>query len=168
MRMSLLALAALAVLWFGASTALRAAPYINDITTTPDDPPKFRKLAEMQKGRDMSYPASFAEAQKKAYPDLAPLRMPVSPDQAFAEVGRAARSMPRWEIVTEDPKGRVLEAIARTRLMRFKDDVVVEVRPDGSGSAVHMRSKSRLGKSDLGANAARIRRFFAVLSAPAR
>jgi uncharacterized protein (DUF1499 family) len=67
--------------------------------------------------------------------------------------------MPRWTVVYEDAATRVLEAVAITGLMRFRDDIVIVVRPAAGGSAVHMRSKSRLGKSDLGANAERIRAF---------
>ena len=58
----------------------------------------------------------------------------------------------------------MLEVVATTRLMHFKDDVAVEVRPEGTGSSVHMRSKSRVGKGDLGANAKRIRMFLSELS----
>jgi uncharacterized protein (DUF1499 family) len=165
MKILLFSLAAALVLWAGSRSGLRAAPLINDITTTPDDPPRYRKIAEMRSGNDYAYPAAFAAVQKKGYPDLAPLKLPLSPDQAFAKVAESARAMPRWRIVSEDAKAGVLEAVASTRIMRYKDDVVIEVRPDGKGAAVHMRSKSRLGKGDLGANAARIRRFFEALAA---
>jgi uncharacterized protein (DUF1499 family) len=78
---------------------------------------------------------------------------------SFAAPVAAAKRMPRWTVVYEDAATRVLEAVAITGLMRFRDDIVIVVRPAAGGSAVHMRSKSRLGKSDLGANAERIRAF---------
>jgi uncharacterized protein (DUF1499 family) len=68
-----------------------------------------------------------------------------------------------WEIVATAPAEGRLEATARTRWFGFRDDVVVRVRPDGSGSRVDVRSVSRVGRSDLGTNARRIERFLAAL-----
>lgn len=138
--------------------AAACAPRINDVTTTPDDPPRFRRLA------DEGYPPGNAAAQRAAYPRLAPIPRAEPPAAAFAAAAAAARRMPRWEVVREDAAARALEAVATTRLARFKDDVVVEVRPAGGGSAVHVRSKSRLGKGDFGANAARIEAYAAELA----
>jgi uncharacterized protein (DUF1499 family) len=84
-------------------------------------------------------------------------------DETFRRVVAAARRMPAWEVTRADPAGRTLEGIATSRLFRFQDDFVVEVRPQGDGSVIHMRSKSRDGKGDIGANAARIKAFFASL-----
>jgi uncharacterized protein (DUF1499 family) len=125
-------------------------PAINDITTDPDDPPAFASLP--------AYPPEFAATQREAYPDLAPLRVAQPPAEAFAAAAGAARGL-GWEIVREDAAAGVLEATDTTRVFRFVDDVVVRVRPDGDGSRVDLRSKSRDGKGDLGANAARIRAF---------
>lgn len=133
-------------------------PRINDVTTTPDDAPRFRRRPEP------GYPPGNAAAQREAYPDLAPIARPEPPAAAFAAAAAAARRMPRWEIVLEDPDARVLEAVATTRLLRFKDDIVLEVRPAPAGSELHLRSRSRLGKADFGANAARIRAFAAELA----
>jgi len=72
------------------------------------------------------------------------------------------------EIVREDPSARVIEATDTTRIFRFVDDVAIRVRPDGDGSRVDVRSRSRDGKGDLGANAARIRAFGDELAASAR
>ena len=146
---------------------LRRYPVINDVTTTPEDPPRFRKIAALpaHKGRDLSYPAHFSDPQRAAYPDLAPSGLQEPPEKAFPKVEAAARSMAGWEIVSADPSSGVLEAVALTRLLRFRDDVVIELRASGAGSAVHMRSRSRLGRSDFGANAARIRAFLRALAA---
>lgn len=141
--------------------ASACAPLINDITTTPDDPPSFRRVALLpeNRGRDMTYSINNISRQRKAYPDLKPIVRSDPPESAYEAVLVAVRRMPRWNIIAVDAAARVIEAVATTGMLRFKDDVVIEVRPKGTGSAVHLRSKSRSGKGDLGANAARIRAF---------
>lgn len=150
----------LAALWLTACAAR-----INDITTTPDDPPSFRRAALLpeNRGRDMTYPLSNIGPQRKAYPDLKPLGRDDAPESAYEAALAAAKRMPRWTIVAADAAARVIEAAASTAVLRFKDDVVIEVRPNGSGSAVHVRSKSRLGRGDFGANADRIRAYLKEL-----
>jgi len=145
---------------------LACAPRINDVTTTPDAPPSFRAAARLpaNRGRDMAYPPGNAARQFEGYPDLKPAARSGPPAGAYTAALAAARRMPRWNVIAEDAEAFVIEAVATTGLLRFKDDVVIEVRPQGSGSAVHVRSKSRLGRSDLGANAARIRAYLAELS----
>ncbi|MDX6770774.1 MAG: DUF1499 domain-containing protein [Elusimicrobiota bacterium] len=135
--------------------AASCAPLINDVTTTPDDPPRFRALP--------AYPPANAAVQRKAYPDLAPLARPEEPAKAFAAAAAAARRMPRWEVVYEDAATLALEAVAVTGLLRFKDDVVVRVTPGPAGALVHARSRSRVGKGDLGANAARLEAYLLEL-----
>jgi uncharacterized protein (DUF1499 family) len=144
----------------------RSVPRINDITTDTDNPPKFVHAGTLaaNRGRDMSYPGiEFATQQKAGYPTLAPLRLPVGIDEAFRRVEAAARDMAEWELTRVDLGTHSIEGVATTALFRFQDDFVIEVRPEANGSAVHMRSKSRDGKGDLGANAARIEAFFAKL-----
>ena len=141
-------------------------PRINDITTDPVNPPQFVKAGSLagNRGRDMKYPgASFTEQQRAGYPDLAPLALSVPADEAFKKVQAAARQMPDWEITRVDAAARALEGVATTRLFQFKDDFVIEVRPQDATSVVQMRSKSRDGQGDIGANAARIKAFFAQL-----
>ena len=161
-----LALAGLA--GFGAYQAQKY-PMINDITTTPEAAPQFRKIALLpeHKDRDLSYPASFAALQTKAYPDLAPLSLAADPARALACIRETASRRTGWTIVSVDPAAGVVEAVAITPLMRFADDVVIEVRAASGkpGSVVHMRSRSRLGKGDFGANAQRIREFLAGVRA---
>jgi uncharacterized protein (DUF1499 family) len=136
-------------------------PPINDITTDPADPPAFAKAAEAEpnRGRDMDYPGeAFATQQRAAYPSLAPIELPVPPAEALARAERAARQL-GWEVVAVQPEAGTLEARQTSRLFRFVDDVVVRVRPSGAGSRVDVRSRSRDGRGDLGANAARIQAF---------
>jgi uncharacterized protein (DUF1499 family) len=141
-------------------------PRINDITTDTENPPSFASAQSLPEnaGRDMAYPGEeFARQQKAGYPNLAPLSLAMPPDQAFSRVQLAARAMETWKITREDAAARVLEGYDTTPLFRFKDDFVIEVRPADSGSVVQMRSKSRDGKGDVGANAKRIESFFARL-----
>ena len=142
-----------------------SVPTINDITTDPDDPPVFlaARGPAANARRDLSYPgASFAEKQREAYPDLAPLHLDVPKLVAFAQARRTAVGL-GWEFTAMDPLGGTFEAIDVTRVFRFVDDIVVRVRATGATSVVDVRSKSRDGRGDLGANAARIRVFLAAL-----
>ena len=150
--------------WSWAQRA-RAVPPIHDITTDPDDPPAFVAILPLRAGA--SNPPEYAGAetaaqQRRAYPDLAPVELPVPPATAFARARDAATSM-GWELVAADSAAGRVEATATTRWFGFKDDVVVRVRPSGAGSRVDVRSKSRVGGSDVGANAARIREYVARL-----
>ena len=141
-------------------------PRINDITTDTDSPPQFVAASTLEGnvGRDLQYPGqSFAQQQRTGYPDLEPLRLEVSPDAAFTRVRTAAHTMPDWEITREDANARVIEGVATSWLFHFKDDFIIEVRARDGGSVVQMRSKSRDGKGDVGANAARIKVFFESL-----
>lgn len=140
-------------------------PLINDITTDLADPPQFLKCAQLEanRGRDMSYPESFGEQQRAGYPDLAGRTLPVGPEQAIDRARAALESLPGTEVIDVDFGTGRLEAISVSRVFRFVDDVVVRVRPEGAGSKIDMRSKSRVGKGDLGANAARIEGFMLAL-----
>ncbi|HZR82638.1 MAG TPA: DUF1499 domain-containing protein [Candidatus Binatia bacterium] len=150
------------------ASAGRGAPAINDFTTDLDDPPAYRQaaLASANSGRDMGYPSDFATQQRACCADLRPARLPVAPDQAFARARRTAEAMPSWEIVAADPTTGTIEAVATSKVFGFHDDVVIRVRPDGGGSRIDMRSKSRDGRGDLGANANRIRAYVTAVEAP--
>ena len=142
-------------------------PRINDITTDPANPPTFVHAGTLpaNEGRDMAYPGeAFAAQQREAYPDLAPLTLGADPGAVMSAAARIVRETPRWEITRQDDAQGELEGVATSMIFRFKDDFIVTVAPAAAGgSIVQMRSKSRDGKSDLGANAARIREFFARL-----
>lgn len=156
--------AVVTLLLIGALALLLRFPPINDVTTTPDEPPSFRAAPP----GDAPYPEAFADMQRRAYPDLAPLASSRPAVEAFALASRAAREMPSWEVVLHDDSLRVLQAVAMTRLVWFRDDVVVEVRPGsggGEGSEVHVRSRARLRWADFGMNARRIRSYLANVRA---
>jgi uncharacterized protein (DUF1499 family) len=153
-----------AVVFVTLTVRTHGVPAINDFTTNPADPPSFKEAARIpaNAGRDLAYPASFAAIQRACCADLAPLRLPLPPDRAFANALGVASSM-GWEVTAKDPADGRIEAVATTRLFGFHDDIAIRVRPDGDGSVVDMRSKSRDGKGDLGTNAARIRAFTTAL-----
>lgn len=136
------------------------APMINDVTTSPDAPPSYRALAEVpaNHARDMSYPVPNAAIQRRAYPDLEPMAVGASAERALAAARSAALDL-GWDVVAVDQGDSTLEATATTRLLRFVDDVVVRVRATDTGAIIDVRSKSRLGRGDLGTNAVRIRAF---------
>ncbi len=143
-------------LW--AASGGRGKPRINDITTDTRDPPPFGALqsAEANAGRDMAYPAAFAAEQRLGYADLAPVETALSPAEARERAAKVATAL-GWTVVATTATG--IEATQTSRLFRFVDDVVVRVRPHASGSIVDVRSRSRVGRGDLGVNAARIRAF---------
>jgi uncharacterized protein (DUF1499 family) len=148
----------------------RSVPSIHDITTDTEHPPEFVTLRSVREGtpNGAAYGgAAVATEQKQGYPDLAPLTLPVPPDRDFTLVVATARSL-GWNIVSASSAEGRLEATDTTRWFGFKDDVVVLVAPAPNGSRVDVRSVSRVGRSDLGVNARRIRAFLAALSARAR
>lgn len=154
--------------WLRAATGV---PPIHEISTDLSAPPPFVAIREIRertpglnppeyvaeqqvRGKAMSVP----QMQRESYPDLQPLILQTTPDQAFVRVEAAARAL-GWEIVAAVPDEGRLEATDTTRFFGFKDDVVVRLRTEGGATRVDVRSKSRVGLGDAGANAARVRAF---------
>lgn len=138
----------------------RAAP-IHDITTDLVNPPEFEVLDETRAGarNTLEYGGpDTAAAQTASYPEIGPLNTDLSPDAAYQRALAVAEDM-GWEIVAADAERRRFEATARTRVFYFADDVVVVVSALGDGSRIDIRGVSRVGRSDQGVNAARIRAF---------
>lgn len=167
----LLAVVLLAVLVVGLPLrfikAVRAVPRIHDITTDTERPPAFVAIGERRRGapNPPEYAgAEVAALQRRGYPDLGPVTFAASPERVLAAAEAVARDL-GWEIVALVPGEGRLEATATTAWLRFRDDVVIRVAAAGTGSRVDMRSKSRMGRSDLGVNAQRIRAFLGALSA---
>ena len=153
--------------WFPVQMALRAKalPAIHDISTDLSNPPAF--VAVLPLRAEAANPAAYggaevAAAQRSAYPDIAPLTLAISPDDAHARALAGARKM-GWQIVAFDAASGRIEATATTFWFGFKDDVVIRVSAIGGASRVDVRSVSRVGKSDAGANAARIRAYLASI-----
>lgn len=146
----------------------RSVPPIHDITTDLANPPQFVAVVALRAGSpnplDRAAPADLAELQAKAYPDLAPLSLQAQPGKVFDAAREVAHDM-GWEIVAATPETGLIEATATTSLLHFKDDVAIRVTEKDGGAVVDVRSVSRVGKSDLGANAERIRAYLAALKA---
>ncbi len=156
----LIGLAVIAVPLQWMRTAQRVPP-IHDITTDTEDPPPFVKVLERRK--DAANPAEYggpevAAQQKAGYPDLGPLILDLPPDQAFQHALVAAAEM-GWEIIDANLVEERIEATDTTFWFGFKDDIVIRVMPSSRGSRIDVRSLSRVGKSDVGANAKRIQAY---------
>jgi len=149
------------------SLQYRKLPPIHDITTDPIDPPRFEALASLRSsdGANTAVYAGLysAEQQRKAYPDIEPVQLEIPVDRAYAVTLRLVNKR-KWLVIDErapqPPRGiGRIEAVARTPIMGFREDVSIRVSPDGEDSRVDIRSSSRYFDSDLGSNAARVTRF---------
>jgi uncharacterized protein (DUF1499 family) len=150
----------------------RKLPKIHDITTDPIDPPRFEALAPLRNG-DGTNTAVYAglysaEQQQKFYPDIEPVQLEIPVDRAYA-IALKLVNRRKWLIIDERPPqpprriGRI-EAVARTPIMGFREDISIRVQPDGEDSRIDVRSASRYFDSDLGSNASRVTKFTEELS----
>lgn len=143
----------------------KSVPPIHDISTDTVTPPQFVAVLPLRADAPNTAVYSGAELatqQREAYPDIQTLSLTLTPQQAFAAALDAARGMD-WEIVSEAPAEGRIEATATTFWFGYKDDVVVRVAAADVGSKIDVRSVSRVGQRDLGANAKRIRAYLAAL-----
>lgn len=157
-------LAAAAMPLLGLYTA-KTVPFIHDISTNTTRPPEF--VAVLPLRADASNPSSYggpevAAAQKAGYPELRTQMLDVAPADAFARAEKVARDM-GWEIVAAVPQAGRIEATDTTFWYGFKDDIVIRIEAESEASRIDIRSVSRVGKSDVGKNAARIRAFVKAL-----
>src|SRR3954447_16306733 len=153
----------------------RKLPAIHDITTDPIDPPRFDALARLRTG-DGANTAVYAglysaEQQRQFYPDIEPIDLEIPVDRAYA-IALQLVNKRKWLVIDErapqPPRsvGRI-EAVARTPIMGFREDVSIRVVADGDDSRVDIRSASRYFDSDLGSNAARVTKFIDDLNTAA-
>ena len=142
------------------------APLINDITTDLEDPPAFVAANELPAnvGRDMSYPAGFADQQRASYGHLGGKTVSQPPDVVFRQITEMLDRMDNVRIVDASPEDGRVEAEFVSTVFRFVDDVVIRVRAAERGSLVDVRSKSRDGKGDMGINASRIESLLTVIN----
>lgn len=150
--------------WSGVKKA-RSLPFIHDITTDTQDPPAFVAIRPLR--ADAPNPVDYegedvARQQREGYPDLASVTLAAAPDAVFEQALATAEDM-GWEIVAAEASEGRIEATDTTFWFGFKDDVVIRIEAAGNGSRLDMRSKSRVGRSDVGANAARIRGYLQSL-----
>lgn len=146
-----------------AGRALRL-PVLNDITTDLDDPPVFSTARATLAARDGRAPPDLDRrrrtAQERAYPAIKTIVLDSEPEEAFQIVAKAVKTL-KWRVIEEvhpdDRRGLGrIEAVVETRLMRFSDDITIRLRWTGTETRVDVRSVSRIGRHDLGTNAARI------------
>ena len=142
----------------------RKLPPIHDVTTDPINPPRFEALARLRSG-DGANTAVYAglysaEQQHLAYPEIEPVELEIPVNRAYA-IALQLVNKRKWLVIDERapqperPIGRI-EAVARTPIMGFREDVSIRVTPNGEDSRVDIRSSSRYFESDLGSNATRI------------
>jgi uncharacterized protein (DUF1499 family) len=155
-------------------------PAIYDITTDPIDPPRFDAIARLRPrdANPVTYAGLYtAEQQRTAYSDIEPDMTGVSPQEAY-DAAMKVITKRKWHVVDARPpqgtapRDGLIEAIARTPILGFRDDVAVRVRATHEGARIDVRSASRYGRHDLGANAARVRALIEdiddVLATPAK
>ncbi|MFB6416218.1 MULTISPECIES: DUF1499 domain-containing protein [Bradyrhizobium] len=166
-----------AILAYPAYLALqyRKLPAIHDITTDPIDPPRFDALARLRTGEGTNtavYAGLYsAEQQRHFYPEIEPVELEISVDRAYA-IALQLVNKRKWIIIDErapQPPRRIgrIEAVARTPIMGFREDVSIRFVADGDDSRVDIRSASRNFDSDLGSNAARVKKFIDDLNTAA-
>jgi len=156
----------LALLAYPAYLGMKAArlPWIYDITTDPIDPPRYDALSRLRPrdANPIAYSGLYAaEQQRKAYPDVGPLATNATPQAAY-DAALAVVNKRKWRVVdARAPQvGRReghIEAVARTPIMGFRDDISIRVRAETDGARIDARSSSRYGSFDFGANASRVR-----------
>ena len=140
-------------------------PAIYDVTTDPIDPPRFEAIARLRPrdANPVNYAGLYAaEQQREAYADIEPDVTDASPQEAY-DVALKVVTKRKWRVVDARPpqatpaRDGLIEAIARTPILGFRDDVVVRVRATPEGARIDVRSASRYGRHDLGTNASRVR-----------
>lgn len=155
---------------------VRSVPFIHDISTDVQNPPRFegvlaaRDAYSAERGEemnDLNYTPDIALQQQAGYPDIEPLIVAAPPAEVYEKAEALAEAM-EWEFVTQDAQAGFIEATATSQFYQFKDDIVIRLTPTGSGTSVStrvdMRSASRVGRSDVGVNAARIKEYLAALT----
>ncbi|MGY3483943.1 hypothetical protein ACVW1C_001826 [Bradyrhizobium sp. USDA 4011] len=153
----------------------RKLPRIYDVTTDAIDPPKFEALARLRTGEGTN-PAAYAglysaEKQRAAYPDIETVELETPVDRAYEMTLRLVNRR-KWLVIdarAPQPPRRIgrIEAVARTPIMGFREDVSIRVTPDEEDSRVDIRSASRYFDADLGSNAARVKKLIEDLNTAA-
>ncbi len=146
----------------------KSVPFIHNISTDVVNPPAFNKVAEIRTAEHnpLAYDTdSLASVQQAAYPDVKTLLTDLSIADAHARALKIVESE-GWEVVSSNLEAGTIEATESTLIWGFKDDVVIRISEQGGKRAVDLRSVSRIGQSDLGANAKRISTFLSAFAAP--
>ena len=146
-------------------------PPIHDISTNRINPPTFVAVAQLRAdapntlvygGSNNMTPEQLIQLTNEAYPDLTTQRYSDSASTIFQKALEAVDEL-GWELVDADADAGRIEATDTTFWFRFKDDIVIKIEQQGSATVVDARSVSRVGTGDVGANAIRLRKLFALL-----
>lgn len=144
----------------------RTSPFIHDVSTDLANPPEFVAIVEARgngKFNSLERTVEVGELQQAGYPELGGLFVDRLPGQVF-EVALATAQAQGWAIVAVSPELGLIEASATTLVLNFTDDVVIRVADVDGKAMVDVRSASRVGMSDMGANAKRIKAYLAALA----
>jgi Protein of unknown function (DUF1499) len=163
-----LALAALLLAWpaYQGFTATQL-PAVNDVTTDVAEPPSFSRSRAALDARQGYLPPEFdrqrAPEQWEEYADLRTILLEQPPEDVMVLAQRAATNL-GWQVVdTASPAGRTgvgrVDAVTRSLLFRFPDDITIRVRAGAGETRIDLRSASRMGRHDFGSNAQHIRDF---------
>jgi hypothetical protein len=152
-------------------------PPINDVSTDLASPPTFLLSTKARAAREGAEPPPSSEAtraaQRAAYPDLETVRVEMDSTEAYRLALRAASDL-GWSIVDSEPPNlagdgsALIEATDRSLFFGFVSDIAIRIRPGATRTAIDIRSVSRVGNHDFGANARRVRRFIAAVKEAAR
>jgi uncharacterized protein (DUF1499 family) len=166
-KKGLIVLVVVTVVLTGTVLAMSATfPIINDVTTDPERPPVFFTAPKGKRAPaldTMSYNPGFAPMQRRSYPKVQPLLVSGEPESVCARARDVAQRRMGWSLVADDAEAGRFQAVAITKFFKFHDDVVVTCDPVAGGTEINVRSRSRVGKSDFGANAKRITAFLEEL-----
>ena len=145
-------------------------PRLYDVTTDPASPPAFDRIAKIRQGQanPVHYEASFGPLQLAAYPDIKPLQVSRSIVEVYSAVRETVKAL-NWKVIDEQSpqtaKTGYIEAVDRTWIFGFTDDVAIRVTGSPKAAKIDIRSSSRFGQHDLGRNARRIRHFMTDIKA---
>ncbi len=148
-------------------TKAGAFPRINDVSTDLNEVPKFVEAPKLpaNAGRDMGYPETYKDLARKHYPDLTTKVLPGTPNVVMDRVKNLFDQRSYITITRDDRQANEMELVCESGIFHFQDDVILRFRANRLATTVDMRSKSRDGKGDAGANAARIRDYFRAFQA---
>lgn len=143
---------------------LKSVPVIHDISTDSHTPPRFYRALQLRTAahNPLNYTQEVAALQQQAYADIQPLIIAMNVDGTYQLVRRSLETL-GLQIHYEDKQQGHLEATATSRLFGFTDDIVVRLNYEETGTRIDIRSASRVGRSDLGANAQRIRAIMRLI-----
>ncbi|WP_372738313.1 DUF1499 domain-containing protein [Neptunomonas sp.] len=144
----------------------KSLPFLHQVSTDTVNPPPFQAIVALrgEGSNTLEYASEMlAPLQQAAYPEVQPIISELNTEQAFTKAVEVAKGL-GWEIVANSTEQGIIEAVDMTLLWAFKDDVAIRIQETDTGSKIDSRSISRIGGTDLGANADRIKNYISRLS----